>query len=1205
MASRAEKKEGEMIRMLTTSSRVYSRRNRKILTSLSVILLLVSFSIVLSSETTQPKETTMLYIAPEYIKNPEDPISGTPIQPYPFTIDINVSNVVNLYGFDLTVRYNTIPLDAVAVRIFPGRDGSEYMIIKNEINDTEGYVRVAASLLAPTEPLTGNATLVEIDFVAEADGDSLLDLCESNLAESDGKLIPHKTKDSFYETRNFAHEPRDLKVQGFANNTKESLNLTVHTPDLNWSFYDPYYWVEYQEGYNVSVWNITSTSTLMWYEEKTGTEGRNVTGVEYPVDAPQLCDGCDYELRVKTLDSRGAWSSWAWMRFHLNTKPPIPREPIFPINTQTNVYTYELELTWSCDEDAEGSELIYEWVLDLDSPPQEPYNYSGVGSTNNTKVTYLEPSKSYYWKVRSYDGYEYSEGWSELWSFSTGDYEPKWRNQGTNDSNNIVRWDDIIILSAHGIDDNNLTLGELWTNESGSWARRAEYGILEFGAARAEWKVAKFYWRNSSVENSTVVGWKIKFIDGSDNYNYTDVMNFIIHPTGDVAVPKWRNQAQTAEWIHPEGKIVLSAEGFDEQALAWAILETDETGIWRNCTDYGSPRFLNNAKDRWVKTSFTWQNDTIDGGTTVRWRIWYEDAAGKVNCTPIKSFSVTTLLWKVEDSGSIKEAPVIVDVNNDDYNDVIFGTNDRLWAFNGLNGSLLWKSELTYRGYAECAPVVADFNKDGILDIVAWDGSRAAIYYSNNGSLYWEVQVVPSEDYVHSSPAVADLNFDEVPDIVVVAGMTATYKYLKVVALDGRDGTILWSYVGDNPISRYPRGAAIADLNLDGIPEIVVGTSGDPDKLYAIYGNNGTLFWSRTVDTELKDVLAIANISGDDYPEVIIGTYNTYDPEVNYLYAIHGNNGTILWSQPMSSMVRGSPVLADFNKDGRLEIVVAEGNSVKMLSSERTIIWETLTKYEVSYPVIAEANNDGWLDIIVIHYPGPLALDGRTGEIIYQYPGGSSYARQVAVADLNNDGILDLVFGYGSTNFRVWAYTTLGGKGGEWRMFGLDAKCSNVLLNQTLTLRKGWNTLVLPRHQSYASAKDLATLLSATYIVKYDTERQMMITFSKGLEANNFNIRDCVPYLVYVSTELSINITGTPIQCVGIELSEGWNYLPWLSENDNASTLKSTIESCTVIAYYNNTLGRFIQYDGLSSDFVLQYGKGYFVYVTTSSRWVQ
>lgn len=109
--------------------------------------------------------------------------------------------------------------------------------------------------------------------------------------------------------------------------------------------------------------------------------------------------------------------------------------------------------------------------------------------------------------------------------------------------------------------------------------------------------------------------------------------------TIDTIPPLWRYQI-APDKVGRTDSITLSAQGFDETSLAWAWLETNETGKWENKTAYGSPMNMGNVKNMWTWSNFTWHNNSVPLNTVVGWRIHYYDSAGNVNSTPIKTFKV-------------------------------------------------------------------------------------------------------------------------------------------------------------------------------------------------------------------------------------------------------------------------------------------------------------------------------------------------------------------------------------------------------------------------------------------------------------------------------------------------------------------------------------------------------------------------------------
>jgi len=62
----------------------------------------------------------------------------------------------------------------------------------------------------------------------------------------------------------------------------------------------------------------------------------------------------------------------------------------------------------------------------------------------------------------------------------------------------------------------------------------------------------------------------------------------------------------------------------------------------QNFTSSYYPLYLNDVADTWTWSNFTWQNSSITAGTTIQWRIYYNDTSGKENMTDLMTFTVKT-----------------------------------------------------------------------------------------------------------------------------------------------------------------------------------------------------------------------------------------------------------------------------------------------------------------------------------------------------------------------------------------------------------------------------------------------------------------------------------------------------------------------------------------------------------------------------------
>lgn len=185
----------------------------------------------------------------------------------------------------------------------------------------------------------------------------------------------------------------------------------------------------------------------------------------------------------------------------------------------------------------------------------------------------------------------------------------------------------------------------------------------------------------------------------------------------------------------------------------------------------------------------------------------------------------------------------------------------------------------------------------------------------------------------------------------------------------------------------YSTGAAWADINCDGLIDLVVSNGNDMERQrVVVYYNNGTSISSfsgwQSDDSDYHGHLSIADVNGDGYPDVAVSVY--LGParffERGYVKLYMNNNG-VLSSLPSwrsrDSMFTFSCSFGDANGDGRPDLAVACGEGYTGRTERNRIYF----------------NKDGVLDSL----PGWMSAS-------------EGYSLDATWADLDNDGTLDLAF---------------------------------------------------------------------------------------------------------------------------------------------------------------------------------------------------
>jgi hypothetical protein len=289
----------------------------------------------------------------------------------------------------------------------------------------------------------------------------------------------------------------------------------------------------------------------------------------------------------------------------------------------------------------------------------------------------------------------------------------------------------------------------------------------------------------------------------------------------------------------------------------------------------------------------------------------------------------------------------------------------------------------------------------------------------------------------HIGPVAEDLNGDGIFEIVVTGIRRSDGKGV-VAAINGANGATLWEFEDDRVGTHHP--CDIVDLNNDGLKEVVVSA----DNILVLHGNNGALYWKNTNAYAFQNYNAIFDINGDGYMEIFINSGNGPGAGYDYITCLD-YQGNIKYRAWCWHPCWGGLTIGDANFDGRFEIYQGDRRvtynpatnkykggamGVRALDADTlTPLWNDPTILCSSHcPILADVDKDGILDVIVADQSnsGIAVLNSADGSVVTTggiYRKGSTGMRahsQPTVYDIDGDGNLELMDCREYSPVKIW-----------------------------------------------------------------------------------------------------------------------------------------------------------------------------------------
>ncbi|MBS1517012.1 MAG: PQQ-binding-like beta-propeller repeat protein [Bacteroidetes bacterium] len=336
------------------------------------------------------------------------------------------------------------------------------------------------------------------------------------------------------------------------------------------------------------------------------------------------------------------------------------------------------------------------------------------------------------------------------------------------------------------------------------------------------------------------------------------------------------------------------------------------------------------------------------------------------------------------------------------------------------------------------------------------------------GEIMWQITVpdnpgTTSQDkQIRSLKQIPDVNGDNVNDVVV-----ATENYW-TLCYSGIDGALLWQYsthfgmINTGSVD-WEDAMEIADVNNDGIYDVVIGCGGGNEMVYALNGSGGNVLWSygnstTTNDGDIESVSIRYDYNGDGIKDVLVaasGTstggrhaaicLNALNGEVIFYrtqpqpytddivaaewggaigvnnngspYGVNGfdTTGNAVWSYNASGNIWSLKEIPDINSDGKKDIIGLGGFSGGIFAvsgASGVQIWaQNLgSSNNGKITILDDANGNGFADFTLSAPQSAFRIDTKTGNTIWSNPIGSSYLRGIDnIGDVTGDNIDDIV----------------------------------------------------------------------------------------------------------------------------------------------------------------------------------------------------